>query len=389
MHDIERKRVVGVAIRQREEVSPANEEVAVEVGDAEAPCAADAHDSLEAGRAQQAPLELGLELDAVAARVEGGVVLEGARSVLGQARERRHIRVLRGEEEKVDADLEARELDGLGLVPLLARVEHDVLLVRTQRAWVLAVLESRLADARQVAQEHHHLTADVALDAVGCDEGGAERAIELASRCKHRRERVEQRVNDVAAVGEVDEQVVGQRQEQLGKVRYCEHLRLAQARLQVEEVDGRVEREEADLRAPTRHARQLVKTLLDRRHRTVQHTRAHRARAHVHHKDVHRRLWRPQHVLGRRDQLDRTLAQLRPLGLVTPLPVLVEVGEVSRRDLVHVAADITPPLPPIVQPVHERVDVGAAPLTPHDTRSAEVDHVDRVVVAGHVHRHRV
>mmetsp|Transcript_32611 Transcript_32611/g.85988 ORF Transcript_32611/g.85988 Transcript_32611/m.85988 type:complete len:286 (-) Transcript_32611:1075-1932(-) len=173
MHDIERKRVVGVAIRQREEVSPANEEVAVEVGDAEAPCAADAHDSLEAGRAQQAPLELGLELDAVAARVEGGVVLEGARSVLGQARERRHIRVLRGEEEKVDADLEARELNGLGLVPLLARVEHDVLLVRTQRAWVLAVLESRLADARQVAQEHHHLTADVALDAVGCDEGGA------------------------------------------------------------------------------------------------------------------------------------------------------------------------------------------------------------------------
>ena len=83
---------------------------------------------------------------------------------------------------------------------------------------------------------------------------------------------------------------------------------------------------------------EAVQGLLDGGYAGLQRTRRAGRRTHVHHEEVDRRLWRPHHVVARGNELYGAAGQLRPLLLVPPLAVLVQMGEVGGGHVVQHAA---------------------------------------------------
>ena len=82
-------------LRQGEQVGGADEEVAVEGGDAQALGAADAHDGLPSRRPRQVVPHVMRQLGAVALGAEGRQRIELAAGVLGQRRQRGQVHVHR------------------------------------------------------------------------------------------------------------------------------------------------------------------------------------------------------------------------------------------------------------------------------------------------------
>ena len=359
VHEIESEHGVGRAVGQRQQVRPAHEEVAVEVADAHAPGAADAHHGLEGGVERQRPSQLALEAGPVRLVAEARVGVQGPRGDLAELRQAGRVDVGAGEEEHVDADLRPRELHGRVLVPGRAGAEQLDLVVGAHQAHVLARDERAVPQRGQDALEDAHLPADV----LGHREGGLERGAEARAfgggLLEHAGQAVEKGVDDVPALLQVDQQVVGGGDEELREVRHDQHLRTAQAALEVVVVDAVVEGEEAHLRA--RGPGQGIQRLGNGPGDALEHAAPDAGHGHVDDEEVAGGLGRADHVLGGRHVLHHRLREFRAGVLVAAATLLVEMAVVRRGDLVQLGADVAAPPPSIFHKGDEGVHVGAAP----------------------------
>ena len=298
-------------VGQRQQVAATDEEVAVEVGHSQPLRAPHTHHGFEAGGARQVVHQVVVQPRAINVGVEAGVVVRLTTAVAGQLRQRRDVGVRLARQEHVDRDLLLAELQGDVLVVRAARRQQRVLQVATQHLRVLAMAQASGTLRRQRGLHHDHLAADVAHDLVGGLDSRAHGALHVACVGEHVWQRVQQSLHHVQRLRQVHQQVIRDGQEQVRDVRHDVHLRRGQGGLEVVEVHRAVEGDEADLGALRPWQQVLRHTLLDRRHRVLQHAAIHGLVADVDDKHVHRRLRRPHHVFRGRNDFHRALRQLR------------------------------------------------------------------------------
>mmetsp|Transcript_71503 Transcript_71503/g.192540 ORF Transcript_71503/g.192540 Transcript_71503/m.192540 type:complete len:288 (-) Transcript_71503:836-1699(-) len=213
------KGLVGVAVRNHEQVCTSDEQVAVELRDLPAPGDADSHDGLPPHVPRQHVLQLVSQLQARRLYVEVRVVTNVATGVLRERRYGSQVDVLLRSKEHLHRDLRARELGAEVLVALAHRSQKLDLSVCAQQSRVVpGRLQGKLAHARDAGTEDEQLAADVLHGHESTFHGGAHARLVGLRVPEHRGQGVQERVDLVSALREGHQNVIGQRQEEVLQV---------------------------------------------------------------------------------------------------------------------------------------------------------------------------
>mmetsp|Transcript_23723 Transcript_23723/g.67114 ORF Transcript_23723/g.67114 Transcript_23723/m.67114 type:complete len:258 (+) Transcript_23723:1118-1891(+) len=168
------KGLVGVAVRNHEQVCTSDEQVAVELRDLPAPGDADSHDGLPPHVPRQHVLQLVSQLQARRLYVEVRVVTNVATGVLRERRDRGQVDVLLRSQEHLHGDLRARELRAEVLVAVVHGPQKLDFPVGAQQPRVVAGgLQGQIAHTGDAGAEDHHLAPDVLHGHEGGLDGGA------------------------------------------------------------------------------------------------------------------------------------------------------------------------------------------------------------------------
>mmetsp|Transcript_12468 Transcript_12468/g.36210 ORF Transcript_12468/g.36210 Transcript_12468/m.36210 type:complete len:1217 (-) Transcript_12468:69-3719(-) len=361
-----------VHVGQGHQIGSADVEVAVKVGDAHPLRATNSHDGLKGGFLHQRLVELLFETLGIALRIEGDVGKQRSVGQFGKLAERCKVHVLVREEEHVDADLLTAEFDGRVAVPRGGRAQNLDFVGSSHQSRIFSWLQRSVTQIRHDGLEDAHFPAHLLHDGEGCLEGWSQAALRHDRPFhEHFGKRIQKGFHHRSRFSDVDQEVVGKRDEEFLQVADHHHLRLIEIGVQVVVMHGIVEGDEPDLRAIA--ARQIIQGLLDGVGGTGEHPAADGSRTDVEDEKVRRFLRWAHHVLGGCDEFDGTLAQLRTLEAVTAQPLLVEMAKVGSRRFVHLGANIATPSAALLHPVHECVDVGAASLASNDAGAARLD----------------
>lgn len=197
VHQIEREYRIGIAVWQRQEICPADEEIAVKVADAHAPRAANAHHGLERRVLGQAPDQLALETRTVGLVSKAGIGVQRPCGNLGQVRQARDVNVRPRKEEHVHADLRPRELHRRILVPIHGGPEKLDLVGCAHDGDVLAGNKRSVPQTRQYALKDAHLSANVLCDSECRLERRTEARILGSGLVKHAGQIFQKNINDL------------------------------------------------------------------------------------------------------------------------------------------------------------------------------------------------
>lgn len=317
------------------------------------------------------------ELQTMSARVELRVVVEISIRVARDVRECLQVFVRplpMAEGEEVKGDLSVGELDACVLEELIRRLEEVEALGAGLATLALGWLELGMPQNHLRDLEEDHLAAyglDYAVRALQCRD---EARLHLC--CFHEIlwHVIKQVDYEVIALGQVHQQVLGLREEEVLRIGHHHHLRLLQGGLEIVELHVVVVRKESDLDslAGLTWQQLLLEHALDGAASVRQVPTFNCWLRHIEGEDVSGWHGRPVHVLVVRDEVDGAAVELGALFVVRPVPILLNRRVVVALGAVDVAAEGAHPFLPVLQPPHEGVDVGSAILAPDDRLVLEV-----------------
>mmetsp|Transcript_26097 Transcript_26097/g.72985 ORF Transcript_26097/g.72985 Transcript_26097/m.72985 type:complete len:352 (+) Transcript_26097:1165-2220(+) len=314
--------------------------------------------------------------------VELRVVTHVASGVLRQRRNRGKVHVGLWSDEHLDRDLRLRELGGQSLVAFPHRPQQLDLAVLAQDVRIVARgLQGQLADAWDARTEHQELASDVLHRQARALHSGAHARLVDFRVAVDVRDRIQKTQDHRLVFSKVHEDVVGKWEEDVLEVGYDENLRLAQAAVQVVEMQRRIVRDDPHLRPLAPGDATRLDGLLYPRHDCVKHTGHHGGEGDIDHEHEDWCLGWPHHVLAWSDIFHSALAKLVAREAVGPLASLVQGGIVRVRRGLHRATEVAQPTAAVRLPLHERVDVSSTFPAPDDcANGAEADGRYRLLV---------
>mmetsp|Transcript_19615 Transcript_19615/g.61521 ORF Transcript_19615/g.61521 Transcript_19615/m.61521 type:complete len:200 (-) Transcript_19615:831-1430(-) len=198
-----------MAIRDHQQVLPANEEVPIELLDLPATGHADTHHRLPTHVAGEHMQQLALEFHARVLDVELWVVANVATGELGERRYGGQVDVLLRSPEHLHGDLCSRQLCGELLVAVAHWTQQFHLTVGAQESWVVPRrLQGELANAGDASAEDQELAADVLHGHEGPLDGGTQAGLVDLGVAEMRGEGVQQRHDGILALLDGHQDVV-------------------------------------------------------------------------------------------------------------------------------------------------------------------------------------
>jgi hypothetical protein len=354
---------VGTDVRQRQQIGRPHEEVPVESVNGQAAGAPDPHHRLESDLPSEVPPEAPFEPLVLQhpRRLEQREVMDAAPAEPTDPRDRGHVDVLRVQDEQVHRDLLSAALQSQPLVEVVGGVQVGHFRSRPLTG-VLPGGEGAGAGVGQPRLERGDATAGRRHHLVGGLQRRPQRRVVVVAIVEAGGELGEEVGQQVDAVLQVDEEVVGTGEEDVVDFQDRHLVRLAEALAQREEMEGRVVGDDSDLGA--RVPRKILQFFEEDGAGALQVAALDGQAGDVEEEEIDGGLRGPQHVLRRGDVLDGARLDL---GAARGVPVRLahRVELEFFGELVDAIAKIA--FPPFgVDEEHERVDVGATGATSHD-----------------------
>jgi hypothetical protein len=241
---------VGTDVRQRQQIGRPHEEVPVESVNGQAAGAPDPHHRLESDLPGQVPPEAPLEPLVLQhpRRLEQREVMDAAPAEPADPRDRGHVDVLRVQDEQVHRDLLSAALQSQPLVEVVGGVQVGHFR-RRPLTGVLPGGEGAGAGVGQARLERGDATAGRRHHLVGGLQRRPQRRVVVVAVVEAGGELGEEIGQQIDAVLQVDEEVVGTGEEDVVDFQDRHLVRLAEALAQREEMEGRVVGDDSDLGA--------------------------------------------------------------------------------------------------------------------------------------------
>mmetsp|Transcript_22061 Transcript_22061/g.62022 ORF Transcript_22061/g.62022 Transcript_22061/m.62022 type:complete len:374 (-) Transcript_22061:420-1541(-) len=351
--------------------------MAVEGRDPEPFAHADPHHRLPPRLPRQVVTELRHQLDPIPLCHEPRVVVQAARGEPCSSGQAWDVRVLARSHEDVDGNLCLGAFRGKRAPEPIGVCAQRVLAVgAVQRGVLPAGLDLARALGGGSRLEEQHLPPRALCSQVRRLQRWPGARVNDLRLFEGLRDGVQEGVQGLAALPDIDDEVLRGGQEDVFQVRQDHHGR-ARGPLPHRVVMNRgVESDEAHLRPLA--ARQVVEGLPDGLDHSAHHAGRDGSVGHVDDEDESRRHGGPDHVLRGGHKFHSALQELRPLVVVLAPPVVVQSAEILHRDLVGLPADVANPPTPAVGERDVGVDVRPAAPAPHHPSTPEVHHRHRL-----------